>query len=396
MGRSVPDLGALPTFGDGRRLTVGLLGGTFDPAHEGHQRLAKYALRYFGLDQVWLMVTPGNPFKKHQMSEKFDARLRSARRIADGKRVIATDIEARFGTTYTAQTLKKLMLRFPHIRFVWVMGADSFASLTRWNHWRDIVKRVPIAVLPRPGEMARALRGQTAQALRRSRLQGRRALVLSRARPPGWAFLLAPHCAISSTEIRRSVDDKSKLSSYYQLEHEPIVKNVFSQTQNAATPSRNRPKSTPSADQKQAAPTGAAHKGLKKDVAAGPGGKRAKRAASSPEQVEAVLTIIQESLAADKAEDIVIIDLVGRASFADKMVIATGQADRQIAAMAEHIEKSLKEAGIKRILIEGAGGSDWVLLDAGDIVVHLFKPESRQHYALERMWAPELDDDADD
>ncbi len=99
-----------------------------------------------------------------------------------------------------------------------------------------------------------------------------------------------------------------------------------------------------------------------------------------------------ESLEADKGEGIVTFDLAGRASFADRMIIATGLADRQISAMATHLEDSLHKAGVKRVLIEGAGGSDWVLIDAGDIIVHLFKPEARTLYALERMWGAELDE----
>ncbi len=104
--------------------------------------------------------------------------------------------------------------------------------------------------------------------------------------------------------------------------------------------------------------------------------------------------LIVTSLDEDKAEDIVTVDLAGRAAFCDRMVIATGLADRQISAMAQHLEKKLHEAGIKRIQIEGAGGSDWVLIDAGDIVVHLFKPDSRALYALEKMWGADLDDAA--
>ncbi len=88
------------------------------------------------------------------------------------------------------------------------------------------------------------------------------------------------------------------------------------------------------------------------------------------------------------------LDLAGRASFADRMVIATGLADRQITAMAQHLEQKLHEAGLRRIEIEGAGGSDWVLIDAGDIVVHLFKPDARTLYALERMWGADFDDAA--
>jgi ribosome silencing factor RsfS/YbeB/iojap len=103
--------------------------------------------------------------------------------------------------------------------------------------------------------------------------------------------------------------------------------------------------------------------------------------------------LIVGSLEDDKAEAVVTLDLAGRAAFADRMVIATGLADRQIAAMATHLEDKLREAGLKRIQIEGANGADWVLIDAGDIVIHLFKPDARALYALERMWGADLDEE---
>jgi len=102
--------------------------------------------------------------------------------------------------------------------------------------------------------------------------------------------------------------------------------------------------------------------------------------------------VIVGSLDDDKAEDVVTLDLAGKATFCDRMVIATGIADRQITAMASHLEEKLHKAGLKRVLIEGAGGSDWVLIDAGDIIVHLFKPEARTMYALEKMWGADLDE----
>ena len=138
----------------------------------------------------------------------------------------------------------------------------------------------------------------------------------------------------------------------------------------------------------------------KKAAVAGPQDNAARRArkadrvALEPDVLDRYLGLITESLLDDKGENIVVLDLVGRSSFADRMVIATGLADRQITAMATHIETRLSEAGLKRIRIEGAGGSDWVLIDAGDIVVHLFKPDARALYALERMWGAELDEPA--
>ena len=133
----------------------------------------------------------------------------------------------------------------------------------------------------------------------------------------------------------------------------------------------------------------------KKATAAGPraAGKRLvkRQAPPEPSVLDRLQAMIIASLEDDKAEAVVALDLTGKASFCDRMVIATGIADRQITAMATHLEDKLHEAGVKRIQTEGAGGSDWVLIDAGDIVIHLFKPESRSLYALEKMWGEDLD-----
>lgn len=108
--------------------------------------------------------------------------------------------------------------------------------------------------------------------------------------------------------------------------------------------------------------------------------------------LEQLQRLIVGSLDDDKAQDIVTLDLEGKATFCDRMVVATGLADRQIATMAEHLVEKLRAMGLKRVQVEGAGGSDWVLIDAGDIVVHLFKPEARIMYALEKMWGADLDE----
>ncbi len=136
----------------------------------------------------------------------------------------------------------------------------------------------------------------------------------------------------------------------------------------------------------------------KKAAAAGPRTRKPKTAPAPADyrvRLDQMQSVIVESLESDKAGDVVTLDLEGRAAFTDRMVIATGLADRQISAMATHLEEKLAEIGVKRIQVEGAGGSDWVLIDAGDIVIHLFKPEARTLYALERMWGPELDEPAE-
>ncbi len=130
----------------------------------------------------------------------------------------------------------------------------------------------------------------------------------------------------------------------------------------------------------------------KKAAAAGPRKAAPRREAAEVSVLDRTVGLVTESLADDKAEDIVVLDLAGRAAFADRMVIATGLADRQISAMATHLEEKIEGAGLGRVQIEGAGGSDWVLIDAGDVVVHLFKPEARLLYGLERMWGSELDE----
>lgn len=99
---------------------------------------------------------------------------------------------------------------------------------------------------------------------------------------------------------------------------------------------------------------------------------------------------MSQSLDDDKAEDIVVVDLHGKSSIADYMVIASGRSQRQVASMAEHLEQRLKGAGAKRVAIEGARQGDWVLIDGGDVIVHLFRPEIRRFYNLEKMWGMAL------
>jgi nicotinate-nucleotide adenylyltransferase len=156
-------------FGDSRRRRIGLLGGSFNPAHEGHLHVAQRARRALGLDEVWLLVSPGNPLKPRAGMAPLADRLASARRIADGRRVIATDIERALGTRFTADTLRLLRRRFPRADFTFVIGADNLLQLPRWKGWRGIARRTALAVLPRPGFTRAALKGQAAQALRRHR-----------------------------------------------------------------------------------------------------------------------------------------------------------------------------------------------------------------------------------
>jgi nicotinate-nucleotide adenylyltransferase len=186
---------------------VGLLGGSFNPAHAGHLHIARLALRRLRLDQVWLMVSPGNPLKPVAGMGSLAQRVASARTIADGRRIVATEIEARLGTRFTADTLAGLRRRFPSVRFVWLMGADNLEQLPRWNRWVAIGRGSAFAVFPRPTYNHRALSGQAARRLRRLRRASHVAPALADRRPlatqsPGWVFLPAPQHAASATAIR--------------------------------------------------------------------------------------------------------------------------------------------------------------------------------------------------
>jgi nicotinate-nucleotide adenylyltransferase len=192
----------VPHWGDRRRARIGLLGGSFNPAHQGHRHVAEVARRRLRLDQVWLLVSPGNPLKPAQGMAPLTERLASARRTADGRRIVATGIEAALGTRYTVATLRRLRIRFPRVAFVWLMGADNLVQLPHWRRWREIVTQVVFAVLPRPTYNHRALASRAAHRLRPARLAARTAPALAGFAAPRWVFLPAAQNAASATEIR--------------------------------------------------------------------------------------------------------------------------------------------------------------------------------------------------
>lgn len=189
-------------FGDGRRRTIGLLGGSFNPAHAGHRLIADHALQALGLDEVWLLVSPGNPLKARDGMRSAADRLASARVIAGRRRVIATDIEQHLRTRFTVDTLRLLRRRFPRARFVWLMGADGLRDFPRWRWWERIARTVPIAVFPRPSYNHAALAGRAAHRFAAGRRPRRAAHRLALAEPPAWAYLTGREMRISATELR--------------------------------------------------------------------------------------------------------------------------------------------------------------------------------------------------
>lgn len=151
---------------------------------------------------MWLLVSPGNPLKPSEGMAPFAQRLAGARRLGDGRRVLATGIEAAFGTRFTHDTLRMLRRRFPRVRFVWLMGADILIQMPQWRRWVAMLHRIAFAVLPRPGYTRRALAGPAAHRLRHARRAERAAAMLP-GEAPAWVLLTAPLNAVSATAIRQ-------------------------------------------------------------------------------------------------------------------------------------------------------------------------------------------------
>ena len=130
---------------------VGLLGGSFNPAHRGHRRISLAAIRALGLDEVWWLVSPGNPLKPAKGMAPYEARFRSAQAMARRARIRVSDFEIRAGTRYTIDTIRAVKQRYPGVKFIWLMGGDTVAQFHQWKDWRKLAESLPIAVISRPG-----------------------------------------------------------------------------------------------------------------------------------------------------------------------------------------------------------------------------------------------------
>ena len=279
-------------------------------------------------------MSPQNPLKPAAGMAPFAARLDGARGLAAGHpKIRVSDIEDRLGTRYTADTVRELRRRFPRQRFVWIIGSDNLAQLPRWARWPTIFEAVPIAVFARPSHIANALAGPAAKRFARHRVTAAAARVLAEMTPPAWAFFHTRRDPRSATAIR-----------------------LARRRAPASTPMEHRPELTAIATLKPQRSDGESD----------------------------LLRLVLETLEDGKAEDVVTIELEGKTTFADQMVIASGRSARQVTALTEHLDQALSRR--RRIAIEGKAQADWVLIDAGDVIVHLFRPEIRAYYNLEKMW----------
>jgi nicotinate-nucleotide adenylyltransferase len=192
--------GGLPPHGAGQR--IGLFGGSFNPPHAGHRQASLLALRKLQLDQIWWVVTPGNPLKDAGGLPPLAKRMQAAAVIAAHPRIAVTGVEGELQTRYTADLIRALKAREPATRFVWIMGSDNLGQFHRWERWRDIARSVPIAVVNRPGHLGSALSAPAGRALGDRRVDEADSTTLANRNPPAWTFLTGPRSLTSSTALR--------------------------------------------------------------------------------------------------------------------------------------------------------------------------------------------------
>lgn len=183
-------------------MSVGLFGGSFNPPHAGHLLVAETALRRLKLDQLWWMVTPGSPLKNANDLVPLKNRLDASRQLARDPRIKITALEAAYKVRFTADTLTIIKAAHPHVNFVWIMGADNLAQFHRWDRWRQIADRFPIAVIDRPNASLTPLTSRMARIYAPYRLNERDAAALAKRAAPAWVFLHGARSKLSSTDLR--------------------------------------------------------------------------------------------------------------------------------------------------------------------------------------------------
>jgi nicotinate-nucleotide adenylyltransferase len=204
MGKFVREKGALLRWVKspgpvGPRLRIGLLGGSFNPAHSGHFYVSEVARKSLKLDYVWWLVTPGNPLKRASELADLMIRMAGAQAAARHPRIRVTDIESSLGTRFTVDTLQALQYRFPQACFVWLMGSDNLVQFARWKHWPRIAQLAPIAVVRRPGSALAPLKSSLVQ---------RFGLVRRLENPPAILVLDGPRDPANSTAIREALEPR--------------------------------------------------------------------------------------------------------------------------------------------------------------------------------------------
>lgn len=201
-GFRLEDYLGLPHAEAGNR--IGIFGGSFNPPHSGHRMVARHAMKRLGLDQVWWLVTPGNPLKDHSQLAPLEERLRLTEKMADHPRMHVCAHEVVLGSPYTAKTLAMLKKKRPLLNFVWIMGGDNLLGFHRWQDWRKLMQTVPVAVVDRPGASLATLGAPMPKAFEHSRISEDDSFLLAHMKPPAWVFLHTALDETSSTILRQT------------------------------------------------------------------------------------------------------------------------------------------------------------------------------------------------
>lgn len=184
-----------------RDMRIGLFGGSFNPAHEGHRLVATQCLKRLALDAVWILVSPGNPLKDNSNLPSLTERVSATRALMDHPKIQVTGFEAEHGFRYSFDTLSFLRDTIP-AKFVWIMGADNLLQFDRWERWEEMAALMPIAVYARPGSTSRATFSKAATVLRANRVPEADAETLADRDPPAWVYLHGIMSRQSSSAIR--------------------------------------------------------------------------------------------------------------------------------------------------------------------------------------------------
>ena len=214
--------------------SIGLLGGSFNPAHGGHRRISLLALEKLGLDEVWWLVSPGNPLKPPVGMAPLDARFASAVHHARRAPIRVTAIERDLATRFTIDTLRGLQRRYARARFVWIMGADNLAQFHRWHRWRRIALTIPIAVVARPGYDAAAFASPAMAWLRRHRVPAASFKNRGEWSAPALVILRFDPDPRSATAIRRADPDWSKRQAVTTLRDQVTHRRIASREETTA------------------------------------------------------------------------------------------------------------------------------------------------------------------
>jgi nicotinate (nicotinamide) nucleotide adenylyltransferase/ribosome silencing factor RsfS/YbeB/iojap len=345
-----------------RRERIGLFGGTFDPIHNGHLQAARLVQRRFGLDRVFFVPAAVPPHKgRPDMAPARDRLRMTALTVAGRKSWTASPVELRAGgPSYSIRTIETMRRRFPRARLFFIVGADAFREIRTWREWESVLRRCVFIVMTRPGSRLNAAAGVLGpawkKALRRVAPGERPAPILDRnpGAGPGRPAPGRPR----APRRRRPYPDETPLSGACRAPAGPF-----------AVPPREEVRKAPMTQE------------------------NVKIKALNKRNVPAALKAAVKAALDKKGENVCVLDLRGASAFTDYFLILHGNSARQNAAVAENIEAELKAGHGRPLGVEGKVHGEWILVDYGDFVVHIFSRAARDYYALEKLWgdAPRAD-----